>query len=87
MKRPIIDKQIAVALKQEELGIPIQDVIRQAGITEDTFLHWKKKYGALPGFTQELKCLREENARLKDIVAEMTLQIAQLRELRNHHSD
>ncbi|WP_293776110.1 transposase [uncultured Oxalicibacterium sp.] len=86
MKRPIINKQIAVALKQEELGIPIQDVIRQAGITEDTFLSWKKQYGALPGFTHEMRCLREENARLKEIVADLSLQNAQLRELRENGS-
>ncbi|AMP00405.1 transposase family protein [Collimonas arenae] len=76
MKRtPFSSDQIAAALKQEELGMPVADVIRQAGITERTFLNWKKQYGGLPGYPHDLKCLQEENAKLKQIVAELTLEI------------
>ena len=80
MKRTITSDQIAAALKQEELGIPLEDVIRQAGVSEHTFLNWKKRYSALPGFPQDLKFLQEENIRLKQIVAEMALEIARLKD-------
>ncbi|AMP05803.1 transposase [Collimonas pratensis] len=77
MKRsPIPVDQIAAALKQEELGMPLADVIKQAGVTERTFLEWKRKYGGMPDYPQDLKCLREENAKLKQIVAELTLENA-----------
>jgi len=79
MKRsPFPADQIAAALKQEELGMPLADVIKQAGITERTFLNWKRQYGGLPDFPQDLKCLQEENAKLKQIVAELTLENSRL---------
>lgn len=81
MKRiPFSSDQIAAALKQEELGMPLVDVIRQAGITERTFLNWKKQYGGLPGIPHDLQCLQEENAKLKQIVAELTLENARLQD-------
>jgi putative transposase len=80
MKRTTTSDQIAAALKQEELGMPLEDVIRQAGVSEHTFLNWKKRYGAMPGFPQDLKYLQEENIRLKQIVAEMALEIARLKD-------
>jgi putative transposase len=81
MKRtPFSSDQIAAALKQEELGIPLADVIRQAGVTERTFLNWKKQYGGLPGYPHNLKCLQEENAKLKQIVAELTLENSRLQD-------
>lgn len=80
MKRAITSDQIAAALKQEELGMPLEDVIRGAGVSEHTFLNWKKRYSALPGFPQDLKCLQEENTKLKQIVAELTLENARLKD-------
>lgn len=80
MKRAITTDQIAAALKQEELGMPLEDVIQGAGVSEHTFLNWKKRYGALPSFPQDLKCLQEENTRLKQIVAELTLENARLKD-------
>lgn len=82
MKRsPFSSDQIAAALKQEELGMPLADVIKQAGITERTFLTWKRQYGGLPDYPQDLKCLQEENAKLKQIVAELTLENARLQDV------
>ncbi len=80
MKRTTTSEQIAAALKQEELGLPLEDIIRQAGVSEQTFLNWKKQYGALPAFPQDLKCMVQENARLKQIVAELTLENARLKD-------
>ncbi|MEO6919729.1 MAG: transposase [Collimonas sp.] len=90
MKRsPFSSDQIAAALKQEELGMPLADVIKQAGITERTFHNWKRQYGGMPDYPQDLKCLQEENAKLKQIVAELTLENARLQDAlddkRNKH--
>ena len=63
-----------VVLKQAEAGVPVQDLIRKYGISEQTFYRWRKKYGGLEASeVQELKQLREENRRLKGLVADLTL--------------
>lgn len=68
------DEQIAYALRQAESGTAVADVCRQMGISEATFYVWKKKYANL-GATElrELRQLREENAKLKRLVADLTL--------------
>ena len=68
------DEQIAFALRQAEGGSPVADVCRQMGVSEASFYVWKKKYGQL-GLTEirELRQLRDENARLKRLVADLTL--------------
>jgi putative transposase len=55
-------------------GTPVADVCRQLGVSEASFYVWKKKYGKL-GLTElrELRQLRDENARLKRVVADLTL--------------
>ena len=78
MKPPTTSEQIASALKQEELGLPLEDVIREAGVSEQTFLSWKKRYSMMPSFPQDLKSLLQENHKLKQIVAELTLDNARL---------
>jgi putative transposase len=68
------EEQIAFALRQAESGTPVADVCRQMGVSEASFYVWKKKYGKL-GLTEirELRQLRDENARLKRLVADLTL--------------
>jgi putative transposase len=68
------DEQIAYALRQAEGGTAVADVCRQMGISDATFYVWKKKYANL-GATElrELRLLREENAKLKRLVADLTL--------------
>lgn len=76
------EEQIAFALKQAELGTPIKEVIRKIGITEQTYYRWKKKYGGLG--TSELRRLRqleEENKRLKQMVADLSLDKHMLQEV------
>ncbi len=80
MKRKATSEQIAAALKQDELGMPLADVIAQAGVSEKTFQGWKKRYGAHPEYSHELKVLQEENSRLKQLVAELTLEVGRLKE-------
>ena len=67
-------EQIVAVLKQAELGMPVADVIRQMGISEQTFCRWKKQCAGLQSNqVREFKQLQDENARLKKVVAELTL--------------
>jgi putative transposase len=73
-KKRFAVEQIVAILKQAELGIPVAELIRQVGISEQTFYRWKKKYTGLEvDQVRQLKQMREENARLKHIVADLTL--------------
>lgn len=75
MKRSrFTEEQISYALRQAESGTPVADVCRQLGVSEASFYVWKKKYSKL-GLTElkELRQLRDENARLKRVVADLTL--------------
>ena len=73
-KSRFTERQIVVVLKQAEAGVPIQDLIRKYGICEQTFYRWKKKFGGLEASElQQLKQLRDENRRLKGLVADLTL--------------
>ena len=68
------DEQIAFALRQAETGTPVKEVIRKMGISEQTFYNWKRRYGGLgPGEVRRLKQLEEENRRLKQMVADLSL--------------
>ena len=75
-------EQITAVLQQAEAGTPIGDLCRQVGISEQTFYRWKKSYGSmLPSEARELKQLREENARLKRVVADLTLDKVMLQDV------
>lgn len=75
-------EQIVTILKQAELGMPVADVIRQIGISEQTFYRWKKLYSGLQSDqVRELKQLQEENGRLKKLVAELSLDKAVLQDV------
>ena len=68
------EEQIAFALKQVELGAPISELCRKLGIAEQTFYRWKSKYGGmLPSDMKRLRQLEEENAKLKKLVADLSL--------------
>jgi putative transposase len=75
-------EQIVVALKQVESGIAVADLIRKLSISEQTFYRWKKQYaGMQPDQVRELKQLQEENARLKKLVADLSLDKAMLQDV------
>ena len=68
------DEQIAHALRQAESGTAVADVCRQLGISEATFYVWKKRFGHMGvAEVRELRQLREENSKLKRLVADLTL--------------
>ena len=68
------EEQIVRALRQAEAGTPVREICRKLQITEQTFYRWRRKYGGL-GVSElrELKQLKEENRRLKRVVADLTL--------------
>jgi putative transposase len=68
------EQQIAFVLRQAEEGTAVAEVCRKAGISEASFYNWRKKYGGLmPSEMRRLKQLDEENARLKKLVADLSL--------------
>jgi putative transposase len=73
-KSTYTEAQIAYALKQAEIGTPVAEVCRKMGISENTYYRWKKKYGGmLPSDLKKLRQLEEENRRLKQMVADLSL--------------
>ena len=68
------EAQMIAALKQMEAGRKVEDVAREVGVSKHTLYAWKAKYGGMDvSEAQEAKQLRDENARLKKLVAELSL--------------
>lgn len=81
-KKRYSEAQIAFVLKQAETGTSVGEVCRKAGISEQTFYRWKQKYsGMLPSEMKKYKQIEEENARLKKLVAEISLDREMLQEV------
>ena len=76
------EEQIAFALRQAESGTTIEEICRKMGISEPTFYRWKKVYADM-GVTEirRLKQLEDENAKLKRVVADLTLDKAMLQDV------
>ena len=73
-KSRFTEQQISYALKQAETGTPVAEVIRKMGITEQTFYRRKKQYGGMGvGELRRLRLLEEENRKLKQLVADLSL--------------
>lgn len=68
------EEQIIGLLKRHEGGMPVKELIREVGITEQTFYRWKSKYGGMEvSDAKKLRQLEEENRRLKTMVADLML--------------
>ena len=75
-------EQIVGVLKQAEVGVPVAELIRKVGISEQTFCRWKKEYTGLEvDQVRQLKQLQEENVRLKRVVADLTLDKVMLQDV------
>lgn len=67
-------EQVAFAMRQAESGTPVPEVCRKMGIAERTFYRWKKKYtGMGVAGVRKLRILEEENRKLKQLVADLSL--------------
>ena len=73
-KSKFTEAQIVFALKQSDSGVRVDEICRKMGISEVTYYSWKKKYGGL-GVSElrELRQLKEENTKLKQMVADLSL--------------
>jgi len=68
------EAQMVGAVKQVEAGRRTEEVAREMGVSKQTIYAWKQKYGGMDvSEAQEVKSLREENARLRRLVAELSL--------------
>jgi putative transposase len=80
------EQQMVAALRQAEGGTPVVEVCRKLGVSEQTFYRWKRKFAGMG--VAELRRLRQvedENRRLKQLVADLTLDKQMLQEaLRNN---
>ena len=74
MKNRFTEEQIIKVLKEHEGGRPAADIVRELGIVEQTFYSWKRKYGDMNvSEVKRLKQLEAENAKLKELVADLSL--------------
>ncbi len=80
-KKTFSEEQIATLLRAVEAGASAAETCRKYGITETTFYRWKRRFaGPDVSEVRELKQLREENRKLKQLVAELSLDKTILRE-------
>lgn len=76
------EEQIAFALRQHESGTAVAEIVRKMGISEQTFYRWKKKYAGLGvAEVRRLKQLEEENRKLKQLVADLSLDKSMLQDV------
>lgn len=75
-------EQIAFALRQAESGVLVSEVCRKMGFSEQTFYRWKKRFAGLGvAEVRRLKVLEEENRKLKQLVADLSLDKQMLQEV------
>jgi putative transposase len=76
------ESQIVNILKEAENGIPLEDLIRQHGFSKATFYKWKAKYSGMSvSELKRLKELEEENRRLKQMYANLSLEHEALKDI------
>lgn len=81
-RRGHTEEQILAALRQAESGTTVAEICRTRGISEQTFYVWKRKYvGLALSELRELRQLREENTKLKRLVADLSLDRHMLQEI------
>ena len=74
MKKRYTEEQIAFALRQAESGTRVGEICRKMGISENTFYRWKRKFAGMGvAEVRRLKQLEDENRKLKQLVADLSL--------------
>ncbi|PYE29881.1 putative transposase [Idiomarina fontislapidosi] len=74
MSKRMTESQIVAILKEAEAGMPVKYICRKYGIGNSTFYKWREKYGGMEASdVRRLKELEEENRRLKQMYAELSL--------------
>lgn len=82
MKKRFTESQIVAAIKQQEAGIAVKEICRELGISDATFYNWKAKYGGMEASdVVRLKELERENAELKKMFAEASIEIRAMKNL------
>jgi putative transposase len=75
MKKRFTESQIVAAIKKQESGIAVKEITRELGISDATFYNWKAKYGGMEvNDVTRMRELEKENAELKKMFAEMSLE-------------
>lgn len=73
-KSKFTEEQITFSLRHAEAGLPAEDICRKLGISQATFFRWKQKYGQMGNAElRRLRQLEEENRKLKQLVADLSL--------------
>lgn len=81
-KQHYTEEQIAFALRQHESGTHVSEIIRKMGISEQTSYRWKKKFAGMGvAEVRRLKQLEEENRKLKQLVADLSLDKSMLQDV------
>lgn len=81
-KSKFSESQIVAILKQADAGLSVKQICRQAGISSATYYQWKSKYGGLEvSELRRIKELEAENAKLKQMFAELSLDNAAMKDL------
>lgn len=81
-RRRFNPEEITGFLQQVDLGIPVKDICRKHGFTEQTYYRWKRQYAGMgTAEVRELQEMRKENSRLKKLVADLTLDKHMLQEV------
>jgi len=82
MKKRFTESQIVAAIKKQEAGISVREICREIGISEATFYNWKAKYGGMEASdVKRMKELEAENAQLKSMYAEASIENRALKNL------
>ena len=81
-KSRFTESQIIAVLKEADAGMKVEDVCRKHGISNGTYYNWKSKYGGMEASdVKRLKELEEENAKLKKMYADISLENHAIKEL------
>ena len=82
MKKRFTESQIVAAIKKQEAGLAVKDVCREIGISDATFYNWKAKYSGMKASDiKRMKELEAENAQLKSMYAEASMENRALKNL------